>query len=199
MASKPGSGSDMLRVELNEGFSQQHLIALSHMLVDHPDTRKRLRALIRKEIKLARNRTAKDVHENLDNDPRKAYRAVKHMVYKSLLGGNISILAARKAGAPRDYHPRRKLDDHPKQRGGNRRKRSKRTEQLDSYFGKDRGFVLRFQNSGTDNRDTRYGNRGHIAPRNIFARAAPLQMEKAAGNIARAFEDEFAKIYNENS
>ena len=198
---KGSSGSnavgDMVKVELNESLAERQRLAISKLLVAHPETKKRLVAAIRKEIKAARSRISKDVHSNLADDPRKAYRAVKHMVYKRLLGGNVSILASRRAGARYELVRHRKLDDNPNQRGGNRRKRSARTKQLDTYFGKDRGFILRFLNSGTEQRTTRFGNRGSIASRGMFERSAAWQMDTAAENIARAFEEIFPQVFNE--
>lgn len=190
-------GNDMLGVELNEAAAEAHLKALARMLTSDKDTRKRLQAVIRRELKAARNRTASDVHNALDNDPRKAYRAVKHSVYKQILGGNISILASRKAGAKYELLRQRIVDTDPKHHGGNRIKMSDRTYNLQTYYGKDRGFILRFINSGTDERHTRFGNRGSIAPRGMFERTAPWHLDQAAEIVASAFEEEFAAVYNE--
>ena len=192
-----GGGGDRVSVEVNEALIEQHRRAMARLLASDPETRKRLKAVIRKEIKNARNKTASDVRNSMENDPRSSYRAVKHAVYKSVLGGNVSILAARKAGARYMLMKARKLDENPNQRGGNRLPRSPRTEALETYFGKDRGFVLRFLNSGTEERHTRYGNRGSIAARYIFERTAPWHVDVAAEAIARAFEDEFVAAYNE--
>ena len=187
----------MIRVELNESLAERQRLAISRLIIAHPETKKRLVAAIRKEIKAARSRISKDVHSNLADDPRKAYRAVKHMVYKRLLGGNVSILNSRSVSSQVLFTRHRKLDDNPSQRGGNRRKRSARTKQLDGYFGKDRGFILRFLNSGTEQRETRFGNRGSIASRGMFERSAAWQMDTAAENIARAFEEIFPQVFNE--
>jgi len=58
-----------------------------------------------------------------------------------------------------------------------------------SYEGKDRGFILRFLNAGTDTRRTRYGNRGAIAPRNWFGGASQHQLENAANNLDKMIND----------
>ena len=197
MTGGSAAGADTIRVEVNEDLIEQHRRAMARLLVSDPETRKRLKAVIRKEIKNARNKTASDVRNSLENDPRSAYRAVKHAVYKSVLGGNVSILAARKAGVRYRLLVPRKLDENPNQRGGNRIPRSPRTEALETYFGKDRGFVLRFLNSGTEERHTRFGNRRSIAARYIFERTAPWHMDQAAEAIAKAFEEEFVAAYNE--
>ena len=118
------------------------------------------------------------------------------MVYRQLLGGNINILRKTRATAGAStYTPTRTLK--PGQRGGNRRPRSPRTEQVDSYFGRDRAWILRIISSGTDTRHTRYGNRGSIAARNWFQNMAPKEMELAAGNLADVIEEELAEAYKD--
>lgn len=191
-----GGNADGLRVELNKEVAEAQRKALAKLMVSDPDTRKRIVAVIRKELRQARSRTAKDVHSSLGNDPRKAYRAVKHAIYKQVLGGNISILASRRAGARYMLVKQRKLDENPNQWGGNRRARSKRTEDIDTYFGKDRGFILRFLDAGTDDRMTKYGRRGSIAARPIFGIPATFQMQVAAENIGEAMLEELDAAYN---
>lgn len=148
-----------------------------------------LRALIRKVLKEARKNLSNDAKSYIKNDPRKASRAVKTTVYKQLFGGNISILNKRKAGAPWNYQKPRTL--RPGQRGGNRRPigSNTRTKQVDSYFGSDRGFILRFLNAGTGSRQTRYGKRGSIRQTSWFEHTAPWQMETAAKNVAEAINE----------
>lgn len=142
-----------------------------------------LRKLIRQVLKEARGRLSGDIASYLDNDPRKAARAVKYGVYKSIFGGNLSILNKRKAGAKYQLIRQKKLQ--PGQRGGNRRPRiDDGRNRLDYYFGSDRGFVLRFLNSGTVERSSRFGDRGSISQRNLFGRTAPWQMEQAADEVA---------------
>lgn len=155
-----------------------------------------------------------------DRDPRESRRAIRTTVYKKVLGGNINILTGKKAHGTNSYEPQRTLT--PGQRGGNRRKRSERTRQIQSYAPLDRGFILRFVNSGTKtrvigfrntqkgNRD-RYnsrvarihsgehagtGNRGAIAPRNWFMSAAESALGAAAQTIAELIEIEAAAIAN---
>jgi hypothetical protein len=161
------------------------------------ETRQRIRKIIREELKDAAKRLREDAKYELKEDPRKAFRAVKSTVYRKILGGNVSILNPKKAGNRYQLIRERKLDINPHQRGGNRRPRSARTEQVDSYFGKDRAFILRFVSSGTAERKTRYGNRGSIAARNWFPNMAPREMELAAGNLAEVIEEELAEAYKE--
>lgn len=156
-----------------------------------------------------------------ENDPRGSRRAIRTAVYKKVLGGNINILTGKKAhGGSNGYEPPRKLV--PGQRGGNRMKRSPRTEQIMGYPSLDRGFILRFVNSGTKTRvvgfrntlkgnrgryesivsrihsgDTaRTGNRGSIAARNWFMQAAESSLGTAAATIAELIGIEAAAIAN---
>lgn len=155
-----------------------------------------------------------------ENDPRQSRRAIRTTVYEKILGGNINILTGKTAHGGGGYEPPRTLT--PGQRGGNRRKRSERTKQIMSYGPMDRGFILRFVNSGTktrvigfrntvkanrsayENRVTRInrgekshtGNRGSIAPRNWFMHSAESALGSAAQMIADLIEIEAAAIAN---
>lgn len=162
----------------------------------------RITKIIREAIKAARSMVAADAKGAVGNDPRHAYKAVRSMVYKRILGGNISILQKRKAGSGKSgYEPPRTL--RPGQRGGNRVPRSARTQQMMDYEGSDRGFILRFLNSGTGQRTagTRngriHGNRGSIAARNWFPSSGQRAMNAAAQYIAdeidRLIAEEFGK------
>ena len=173
------------------------------LFVSHPETRKRIRKIVREELKDATKRLREDARYELPNDPRKAYRAVRASIYRKILGGNVSILNPRKAGARYQLIKPRKLDQNPFQRGGNRVPRSPRTESVDTYFGKDRAFILRFLNSGTSQRmagsrgGRLSGNRGSIAARNWFQNMAPHEMELAAENLSNVIEEELVEAYNE--
>lgn len=168
---------------------------LKQLETDSPGFEKRLRATIRKAIGEVRSALSKNARSELQmkSDPRSAYKAVRNSVYKRIFGGQVNILQSRRAGARSAYEPPRKLQ--PGQRGGNRLPRSKRTEQLMGYEGKDRGFILRFLNLGTNNRTTHYGNRGSIAARNWFAGRSQQEMEKVAERIQeivdKIIKDEF--------
>ena len=164
---------------------------------------KDVRKIVRYVLQRAAKELRKDAHAILPNDPRKAYQAVRSAVYKRLLGGQVNILSRRKNNG-RMYvgHPQRKL--RPGQRGGNRMTRSKRTNQVDSYYGSDRGFILRFLNAGTDPRyaGTRDGNmkhafRGRLTATNWFGTASLKELEEASGMFAdlveRAIEELWSK------
>lgn len=189
--------ADNIQVELNEQLVEQQNRAFGRLMATDKETRKRIQKIIREELKDAAKRLREDAKYEMKEDPRKAFRAVKSSVYRRILGGNVSILNPRRAGARYQLIRERKLDMNPHQRGGNRRPRSARTEQVDSYFGKDRAFILRFVSSGTAARKTRYGNRGSIVARNWFQNMAPHEMELAAGNLAEVIEEELIEAYNE--
>mgnify|MGYP006974590910 CR=1 FL=1 len=101
----------------------------------------------------------------------------------------MNILSPRTRGNGTNYVRPRKLDQNPNQRGGNRTKRNPRTIQIDSYQGKDRGFILRFLNQGTSDRESRIGNRGSITARHFFADSSQKAMEKAAEQLDALIED----------
>ena len=180
----------------------------------NPGFEKRLRGVIRKVLGEARAKLSKDATSGLQmkSDPRKAYKAVRYAVYKRLFGGQVNILQSRKAGAMNLYEPQKK--GLPK-RGGNRVLRSKRTTDIMSYQGKDRGFILRFLNQGTGDRAIHQmgnralrtggvsilatkslgGNRGSISARNWFGGASQRELENVAGHlqdiIDKVINDEF--------
>lgn len=199
------AANGMMDVEINMDAVRRHIDDLGKMLLSKDDPmHQQLRTIIRKEIKAARSRVSRDVHASVSNDPRAAYRAVRHTVYKSVFGGTLNILSPRRAGARYQLQRSRKLDANPHQRGGNRRPRTQRTEALDIYYGKDRGFVLRFLNSGTNTRHIaigvnarRGGNRGSISGRGVFSTSALFQSQAAIEAISEAFEQEFEEVWNE--
>lgn len=162
--------------------------AIKSLSTESPAMRRHIQGIIRKQIAEARKRIVQDAQDVLENDPRRAYLAVRSSVYKQILGAQVNILSSKRSGAPTKYMRHRKLDDNPGQRGGNRRQRSLRTMQVESYQGADRGFILRFQNAGTTDRETRYGNRGHITARHWFGISSAFQVDQAANEIADMIE-----------
>ena len=184
-----------------EGYEEQ-VKKLKSMMSDDPTFRRRVNAVIKQVLNEARKGISQDATSVLKNDPRHAYKAVRSAVYKRILGGQVNILAKRKAGTPTNY--RKPLKGLPK-RGGNRWGRSQRTKDLEGYEGSDRGFILRFINAGTvDRMITSYtdkegqrhtlrggstssirthatgGNRGNIAARNWFGSASHKELERAS-------------------
>ena len=197
-----------------EGFVEQSQ-ALDKLLMKNPEMEKKVQGLIRKVLNEVRKSISKAASGKMKNDPREAYKAVRSAVYKRILGGNVNILAKRRAsGNGGKYTPTKTLKTH--QRGGNRRARSGRTMKLESYFGSDRGFVLRFLNSGTQervmkkfnvdearehvHRGSRGGNirkygktvntgsRGSIKARNFFGNASQTAMAGAAENLTQLID-----------
>lgn len=180
----------------------------------------KMRKVIQQHIREALFEARRDVMASspLESDPRGAIKAIRTSVYEKVLGGNINILNGKKAHGSNSYEPPRKLT--PGQRGGNRRSRSGRTQQIMSYAPLDRGFILRFVNSGTKTRvigfrntikgnRSRYesltsrihsgdksstGNRGSIAPRNWFIQSAESALGNAAANIAEMIAIEAAAV-----
>ena len=175
---------------------EQYKEALKKMQTDNPKTKKELQDIIRRAIGEARKRVIQDARDVLENDPRNAYKAVRNSVYKQILGGQINILSSRKRGAPTHYQKPRK-ERPAKARGGNRRPRSLRTMQLESYEGVDRGFILRFQNAGTTDRETRFGNRGHLAARHWFGISSAFQLDTAASEVADEIERMLQQEFNQ--
>ena len=190
----------MVEIEINQSVAQAQQTALASLFVTDKETRNRIRKIIREEMKEAAKRLREDARDPsvMKSDPRHAYKAVKSTVYRKILGGNVSILNRRKAGARYQLIRERKIDKNPHQRGGNRRPRSQRTEAIETYYGADRSFVLRFLNSGTAERITKYGARGAIEARNWFTNVAPKEMDLAAENLSAVIEEELADIYKKN-
>ena len=171
---------------------------LEQMLSSNPDMEKRLQKVIRKVLMQAR-KTVMDSIQFKHGDPRQARKAVKTAVYRRILGGSVSLLNKRRAGAAGNYEPPRTLQ--PKQRGGNRVKRGQRTQQVMSYQGADRAFILRFLNQGTSQRiaGTRgghlSGNRGSIAARNFFSTSSHRALQQAAADLDKLIDDMIKKEF----
>ena len=187
---------------------EERIRQLGEASTNNPMMQRRIREVIKQVL----GRVRKDLQDHaasglqMQTDPRSAYKAVRFAVYRKLFGGQVNILSPRNKGKGRLYEPPRKLQ--PKQRGGNRRTRGDRTTELMSYFGKDRGFVLRFLNAGTRVRynggrngrtEEQYntfiahhegrGHRGAISARNWFGGASQNQLENAANNLDKMIND----------
>ena len=190
----------MINLEFDNAVVMRQKAALESMLVSNPDTAANIRKLITQEIAKARVAISQSAKGAMASDPRQAYKAVRRSVYKSILGGQVNIFNPRggASSSGSSFAKARKLDNHPHQRGGNRRKRSARTDQVDGYVGKDRGFILRFVNSGISKpRQTRYGNRGVIPARNWLATSGQRELEAAAERLSALIDKELVKMMNE--
>lgn len=180
--------------------------ALEALMTKNPAMEKKVQKIIRTVLLEVRRAMGNAARGAMKRDPRQAYKAVKTAVYRQILGGSVSILNKRKAGTQfSSYEPPRTLT--PGQRGGNRMKRSPRTEDLVHYAGPDRGFVLRFLNAGTGtrgikgfnydesrkvnkwNKHPNTGFRGSIAPRNWFGDRSQREVERAADRLTQLIDE----------
>ena len=171
---------------------EANLEVFGNIMTNDPQMAGMFRKFIRNVLKEARKKLSKDAKAYMKSDPRRAAQAVKFSVYKSMFGGNLSILQKKKgsAGAKYELRRQRKIEQNPHQRGGNRRPRiDDGRNRLDYYYGADRGFALRFLGSGTVNRTSRFGNRGSIRTTNWFGHTAPWHIEDAAGKVAEAINE----------
>lgn len=187
--------ADISKNFMVEGLTEQ-MQQLDALLASNPDMEKRMRRVVSKVLIKAQKQMSKDIASDIPNDPRQAAKAVRKLVYRQLLGGNINILRKRRATAGAStYTPTRTLKSG--QRGGNRRLRGERTMRMEAYNASDRGFILYWLNSGTGARQMKgftsdphrsqvrrgsqggdvqkYGKsvntgaRGNIRARNVFA------------------------------
>ena len=186
---------------------------LEQMLSSDPDMEKRLQKLIRKVLMQARKFIMDGIKFD-HGDPRQARKAVKTAVYRRILGGSVSLLNKRRAGAAGSYEPPRKGSTG---RGGNRRQRSRDTQRMMGYQGSDRAFVLRFLNQGTAGRNIENfatnpkrdewpsvkkwskhpntGNRGSIAPRNFFSSSSHQALQQAAAELDKLIDEMIKKEF----
>lgn len=184
----------MISVDVNTVAIVEQKQILEQALSTNPNTQKALQKLIRRVIKEARAETASKIKFK-NGDPHHAAQSIRTTVYKKILGANINIYNSRKAHGPVNYTPPRKQRP-PHARGGNRIKRSAETQRMLNYGPLDRGFILRWVNSGTDGRTSRYGNRKKIAARNFFRTNGESAMIKATDNLANLIDTELENILN---
>ena len=163
---------------------------LGRLMTSDPTMAANVRKLFRTVLKEARKKLSQDAKNYMKSDPRKAARAVKFSVYKSLFGGNVSILQKGRGKAGAKYELIREPKLNIGQRGGNRRRRvDDGRNRLDYYFGADRGYILRFISSGTVPRTSRYGFRGGIRQTDWFGHASAWHMDTAASDVANAINE----------
>ena len=183
----------MVSLEINDAVVLEQQQVLEQALSTNPKTQKALQKLIAQVIKEARDQVVSSTHF-ANGDPRGAAHSIRRTVYKKILGANINIYNSRKAGRPTSYEPPRKLREG--QRGGNRMKRSTKTDRMMHYGPHDRGMVLRWLNTGTSGRESRYGKRGSIAPRNFFMGAAQSALSSAVDHLSQLIDKELMNILN---
>ena len=200
----------MVSLEVNDAVVLEQKQVLEQALSTNPKTQKALQKLIRQVITEARSSVVKAASDKIKNDPRGAARAVRTAVYKKILGANINIYNSRKAHGSTSYEPPRKGVSG---RGGNRRTRSARTARIMSYNALDRGFILRWINSGVNDRHIGFterigrkvdkwnkhpntGNRGNIAARNFFRGAGERALVQATDALANLIDTELEAMLN---
>lgn len=188
-----------------EGYVENAQL-LEKLLTKDDEFAKAYRKLIRKVLQSARRRIGSNVRYGIgiSKDPRDAYKAVKMAVYKSIFGGNVSILNRKRSGNIKtSYHPPRTL--RVSRRGGNRVPISARTLAVNSYYGLDRAFILRWLEEGTYKTPRRqagthggnlHGNRGKIDAKHIFSDNASKELEMAINEIAESFAEYINTVIN---
>lgn len=201
----------MFQFEANETVIVEQQKALEAAISTKPEAQKVLRKIIREHILEARAEVVRSIPFK-GGDPRGTARAVRTSVWKKVLGANINIFNSRRSHGSALYEPPR----HPSLRGGNRMPRSATTQRMMSYPALDRGFILRFLNSGTQDRYAGHGRngntsaaratylsktggrgfRGKIAPGNFFGPLGDRALGRMRDNIATVIEEEMAKIMN---
>lgn len=152
-------------------------VKLERLLASNPEMEKKVQKIVRKVLTVAQKSVQRTA---MPLSSKEAYLGVRKAVYKKILGGSLNIISGGKSAGNRAPIPPESQRKKTHDRGGNRIPRSKRTEDLLSYAGPDRSFILRFMNDGTTTRTSRYGNRGAIAARNWFGPAATQALEQSA-------------------
>jgi hypothetical protein len=203
------------KIEINAQLMENQQQVLRALSTTNPDTNKMLREAIFHELKAARNAIVSSI--KFKEDPRGTAHAVRRYVAKKYLGGVVSILPSRHAPGPKNsYEPPRKVYPGMKgHRGGNRRLRSQRTDDIMHYGPMDRDFILYYVDKGTfpryangrNGKWTMSGNktfgrlqeegdyfRGSITPRNFFSKSGPQVMQQAVNKLGRIIDEEWQKI-----
>lgn len=154
--------------------------------------KKDLKRYIRQSLNQAKKEVQNAAKRSLPHDPRKSYLGVKVGVYKKTLGGNISLFNQRSTGKKSNYSI---------SKGGRsgivrNRTRSIRTTQIDSYYGRDRSFILRMHNQGTINRmaftrakskNGKIANRGSLRALNFFS-VSDIAVRRSADTLSQRLE-----------
>lgn len=204
------------------GFQEQGLDltqkGLEKLLTDNPEMRKKLEEVIRKLLWEARERLALNI-KNMYGGERESWRAVRNIVFKKVIGGNLNLMNMKRNKAQWKAIPKtRKVEQNPHMRGGNRRWCSLSTIRSEGYEGKARGFILRFQNEGTTDRynkplpskrlrevksksrpSGKRAYRGKIAGAKFFEQYATQSLNVMAAALNGMIDEEMTKMYNEST
>ena len=151
---------------MNSAITIQNNVHLEKLLRTDPTMELGMRNAVKYVLDQARKDVVSDLSSKITNDPRHAVRAVRHTLYKQILGGQINILRKKRAGQVGSV-------------SASTRGRLKHTEQMLGYQGSDRGFILRFLNKGTNDRTATYMNAHTIRRGNTSDR--PEMFWKAKG------------------
>lgn len=194
--------AEPLRIENN--------VHLEKLLTSNKEMEAEIRAIVSKVLRTAVKEVSHAAAQCIKYDPRGAYKAVRKMVYKQVIGGNINILSPKRAGK-RGAAP------------ASSRGRLSRTTDIMSYQGVDRSFILRFIDSGTGERRTTHmnghtilrsninerpkrnggymtnviGARGRITPRGFFGPSAQKAIANAAKEMSVLLEQLYKQRINE--
>lgn len=152
---------------------------------------KAVKAEIRKILNQAKKAAQSAAASAMASDPRKAKKAVKVRMYKTKLGGNVSILDKKTVT--------QMAIEGSKSTGGvsgirRRRNVSARTRQVNGYRGADRAFILRFVNQGTAARLTgvrtkmRPANRGSLIGKKFFTPATQTVISAGVSTLASTLD-----------
>ena len=212
-----GSGSG-IKFSVDEGAIELNVKNIEGMMTDNPELREKLQEAIREDVWKARNSVVNSMKGIFDNgDPAEARRAVRNIVYESVLGANLNIRDMKRGTASwRVRQVDRKVEQNPRMRGGNRRKRTFKTVRMHGYEGKAKGFLLRWLNNGVNDRAIKFkermsrkadkwnthpnsGNRGSIAARNFFEPMASAALNVVSQHLAQIIEEEIERQFNENN
>ena len=111
------------------------------LLSTHPRMREDLEQAVREIMWEARETATERVKKYMFDSAHETHKAIRNIVYRKVIGGELNILNVRRALRQGRVAP-------------SRRGRTKDTERILSYRGVDRGFIFRFANDGTNRRIT---------------------------------------------
>lgn len=115
------------------------------LLSTNPKMREDLEYAVDVILKDAREQASEEMKRYFFDSAHETHRAIRRIVYKKVIGGELNILNVKRA--------LRQGKVSPSYRG-----RTADTQRILSYTGIDRGFILRFVNDGTNERWTKNMN-----------------------------------------
>lgn len=149
---------------------------------------KDIRKVFRKVLTPVRKAVQNAARQNLGTDPREAWKGVRVITLKKGAGAVVGLLNPYKRGAPTAYQ---------KPRGGRsgitrNRAKSDLTVKVEGYQGKDRAWILRIVNQGTEGRYAgtrgtlkKRAYRGAISAKKFFGGASGAAMKQAEAALAK--------------